>query len=102
MKLIMPLLLSMLLYAGLAFAAPVSSGIDEQQLQQMQERMMGDPKVMALIQSLQNDPEMLVLLADPSFLQAVTSRNVDAISTDPRFVKLMSNPKIREIIRMMQ
>lgn len=86
----------------IAFAAQRNSGIDEQQLQQLQSRMMSDSKVMALIESLQNDPELLALLADPVFLQAVNSRDTDALSRDPRFAKLMNNPKIREIIRLVQ
>lgn len=72
--------------------------IDEKQLQQLQDKMLNDPRIMELILALQNDPEMLSLLNDPSFLQAVSSRDVGKLERDSRFIKLMSNQKIRQII----
>jgi hypothetical protein len=50
-----------------------------------------------LIQSLQNDPEFKQLLEDPEFMKAVKAGDLAAISADPRFVKLMNNPTVREI-----
>ena len=78
------------------------NGINEQQLQQLQNRMLGDPKIMELISALQNDPEMLALLSDSAFLLAVSNRDVNALTKDPRFAKLLNNQKIREIIRRVE
>ena len=82
--------------------ADTSIVIDEQQLQQLQDKMLNDPRVMELILALQNDPDMLSLLNDPSFLQAVSSRDVGKLEHDSRFTKLMGNQKIRQIIDRMK
>jgi hypothetical protein len=76
--------------------------IDEQQLQQLQDKMLNDPRIMELILALQNDPEMLSLLNDPSFLQAVRSRDVGKLERDSRFTKLLNNKNIRQIIERLQ
>ncbi len=78
------------------------TGINEQQLHQLQNRMLSDPKIMELISALQNDPEMLALLSDSAFLLAVSNRDVNALTKDPRFAKLLNNQKIREIIRRVE
>jgi hypothetical protein len=60
--------------------ADTSLVIDEDQLQQLQDMM----------------------LNDPSFLQAVSSRDVGKLERDSRFTKLMGNQKIRQIIDRMK
>jgi hypothetical protein len=74
------------------------SKIDEGQLQGLQTKMMNDSQVMDLISALQNDPDIMALLNDPVFVQAITTRNVDVLANDPRFTKLFSNPRVKEII----
>jgi len=75
------------------------SGIDQEQMQRLQNRMLSDAQVMALISALQNDPDMQVLLNDPAFLQAVGSQDIEKLANDPRFIKLFSNPRVMEIIK---
>jgi hypothetical protein len=107
----MTLLLSLTLPAVTALAGPAASGaapqrqqdaIDEGQLQELQGRMLGDPQVMALISALQNDPELQALLKDPAFMQALADRDIATLASDPRFVKLFSNPLIQEIIKRVE
>ncbi len=63
----------------------------------LQEKMMSDKEVMSLIRSLQDDPDFKKLMEDPEFMKAVNAGDVAALSADPRFVKLLSNPTVREI-----
>jgi hypothetical protein len=67
------------------------------EVKSLQEKMMSDKEVMALIQSLQNDPEFKKLLEDPELMKAVNAGDVAALTADPRFMKLLSNPTVREI-----
>jgi hypothetical protein len=76
--------------------------VDERQLQKLQDRMLSDSQVMALISALQNDPDLQALLKDPSFLQALSTRDVNTLANDPRFVKLFGNPLIKKIIQLVE
>lgn len=93
------LILTLLLCIPVTHAiAGTSVVVDELQLQQLQDKMLNAPRIMELILALQNDPEMLSLLNDPNVLQAVSGRDVGKLEQDPRFTRLLSNQKIRQII----
>ena len=82
-----------------ANSATPNSKIDEGQLQGLQTKMLNDSQVMDLISALQSDPDIMALISDPVFVQAINTRNVDILTNDPRFTKLFSNPRIKEIIK---
>jgi hypothetical protein len=82
-----------------AVAAGKASPAD---LQAVQSSIMSNPNLMADIQSIAGDPEIVALISDPEFMQAVQSRNVAALSANPRMAKLMENPKIRALIGKIQ
>jgi hypothetical protein len=67
------------------------------QVQELQQKMLGDEQTMALIHSLKDDPEMQALLNDPAVLSAVQSGDLSALTANPRFMKLLENAKVREI-----
>lgn len=67
------------------------------QVQDIQEKLTGDREIMALIFSLQNDPEIQALLNDPAVLKAVNAGDIDALTKNPRFMELLNNPKVLEI-----
>ena len=71
-----------------------NSGVETKSLQ---EKMMNDEETMALVLSLQNDPEFQKILEDPALLKAVAAGDIPALMADPRFVKLLNNQKVREI-----
>jgi len=71
--------------------------VDQAQVQQLQEKMLGDSDVMALIFALQNDPEMKALLNDPEVLTAVQAGDVEALKKMPRFMQLLNNQRVEEI-----
>lgn len=78
-------------------ALSTNSSATTNEVKSLQEKMMSDKEVMSLIQSLQDDPEFKKLMEDPGFMKAVNAGDVAALSADPRFVKLLSNPTVREI-----
>jgi len=60
-------------------------------------KMMGDQEVMALILSLQNDPEFQKVLEDPEIMNAVNAGDVAALTANPRFMQLLNNPTVQDI-----
>ncbi len=63
----------------------------------LQDKMTGDQEIMALIQSLQNDPDFQKILEDPEIMKAIQEGNVTALAADPRIRKLLDNPTVKEI-----
>jgi hypothetical protein len=95
-------LLATLLFGGVTAAMAADGGGDASsvaapQVQELQKQMLGDPGIMALILALQNDPEMQTLLYDPKIVAAVQAGDIGVLLADPRFTKLLDNPRVREI-----
>ena len=67
------------------------------QIQQLQKRMMSDKEVVEMILSLQNDPDVQKILQDPEIMKAVNAGDMDALLSNPKFMKLLENPTIHEI-----
>ena len=74
-----------------------SQGAVSGQVQELQQKMLGDEQTMALILSLKDDPEMQALLNDPKVLEAVQAGDLSALTANPRFMRLLENSKVREI-----
>jgi hypothetical protein len=81
--------------------ALADNGADSARARDLQERIMNDKDAMALIQALQNDPEVQEALKDPSVISAVNSGDFGSLASNPRFMKLLENPRIKEIQRRM-
>jgi len=75
-------------------------GTDE--LQVLQSRIMGNPEIMADIQAIASDPELVALISNPAFMQAAQAKDIAAMQANPRTAKLMSNPKIKALIEKIQ
>ncbi|MBF0386232.1 MAG: hypothetical protein HQL20_00085 [Candidatus Omnitrophica bacterium] len=71
-------------------------------LQAVQARMMADPSLMAELQAIASDPEVMALVTDPAFMQAAQARDMAAIQANPRTAQLMNNPKVKALIERMQ
>jgi hypothetical protein len=86
-----------------AIRAPEHSGGERggmtggMELETLQNRMVGNPTVMAQIMALQSDPQIRQLLADPEILRAVQSGDLDTLSQNPKFLELLQNSRIRAI-----
>ena len=72
------------------------------QVDELKERMLQDEGVMALIRAMQNDPEMQALLSDPAILAAIQAGDIGTLTSNPDFMKLLDNPKVRAIQQKMQ
>lgn len=95
-------LLAALLFFSLTDVMAVDGGGDvpsavTPQVQELQEKMLADPGIMALIMALQNDPEMQALLSDPKIVAAVQAGDIGVLLADSRFMKLLDNARVREI-----
>jgi hypothetical protein len=66
-------------------------------VQTLQHRMMSDQEIIGLIQSLQNDPEFKKLLEDPDIMKAVNTGDVATLTANPKFMKQLGNPTVKEI-----
>jgi hypothetical protein len=61
-------------------------------------QIVADPKLLATVLALQNDPAVVAVLADPEVMKAVAAGDYDTLMSNPKIVALMQNPKVREII----
>ncbi len=76
-----------------------STGVDAQK---EQDKIMSNPEVMAEIRAISNDPEIVEIIADPDFLQAIQSKNLKEVQANPRTAQFMANPKIRALMEKIQ
>jgi hypothetical protein len=80
--------------AGLSPVAP--------QVQELQEKMVSDPGIMAQINLLLNDPEIQALLSDSKVQESVKAGDVGALLQNPRFMRILSNPRVKEIEKRLE
>jgi hypothetical protein len=78
------------------YASPPNSSIGSE-VQALQTFMQNDQEIMAIIFSLQNDPDFQDLMSDPGILNAVNSGNIAALISNPKFMSLLNHHKIQEI-----
>lgn len=78
-----------------ASAAQASSG--KMDLKQLKSTITSNPQNMKLINGLKDDTDVKAVLSDPKLMQALKNGDYTSLATNPKFLKLMNNPKIREI-----
>jgi hypothetical protein len=81
--------------------APSSGGSERSaamELSPYESQIVGDPAILAMVMALQNDPDVLAVLNDPSIMQAIAARDYNALQHDPKILKLENNPTIRQIL----
>lgn len=71
-------------------------------VESLKERMLQDQAVMEQIRALQHDPEMQALLSDPNVIRAVQSGDYSVLVNNPAFLRLLNNPRVKEIGKRMQ
>jgi len=79
-----------------------SLAVDPAQVQALQERILNDPGIMALLLSLQNDPDMQALLNDPAVAASLQAGDLTSLASDPRVVKLLGKPQVKEMEKRLQ
>ncbi len=75
----------------------VSSKMVEGGIDAIKRAMQSNDQVMNSISSLQNDPDFQAVLNDPEVMAAVNTNNIQALSTNPKFLKLLDNDAVQEI-----
>ena len=92
-----------LLFASVSWAKAQGNSllVDPAKVQAIQERMLKDPGIMAIILSLQNDPDMQEVLNDPAIMAELQDGKIDRLVNDPRFVKLLTKPQVKEVEQQM-
>ena len=78
------------------YANPANSSISSE-VQSLQTLMQNNQDIMAIIFSLQNDPDFQEIMSDPGILNAVNSGDIAALISNPKFMSLMNNHKVQEI-----
>lgn len=68
-------------------------------IQAMQQSIMANEQLMAMIMSLQNNPEVQVILQDPEVMNAINAGDMNTLMANPKFRRLMENAKIKEITK---
>ena len=101
-KRFVPFLAAFFLFFAVSVGAAAESGsagttVDPSQVKELQERILNDQGIMALIMALQNYPEMQSLLADPKLLAAAQAGDFGALLKDPRVRKFLDNPQVKDI-----
>jgi hypothetical protein len=76
-----------------------AAGAGSVDLADLQKQMAGNPAILSMIQQLQNDPQIQALISDPQLQKAIQSGDIGALLADPRFLKLLDNPRIKDISR---
>ncbi|MFW6147325.1 MAG: hypothetical protein ACOC6B_02925 [Thermodesulfobacteriota bacterium] len=71
----------------------------ELRIKALQQLLTGDPEIVQMIMSLLNDPAIQEILADPSIIGAVNKGDIEALSANPKFMKLLDHPVIQEMTR---
>ena len=61
-------------------------------------RIMQDPKLLASVLALQDDPDVAAVVADPEIAKAMAAGDYAALLNNPKIVALMHNARMREII----
>ena len=77
---------------------PKPGGEYAQQIEATQMQILASPELLADVQALAQDPQVLALTRDPAFLNAVLSGNVQALQNNPRIAALLNNPKVQQLI----
>ena len=84
--------------AGIPSGMVVTAGPE---VQGLVNEMQGNEDIMPLIRALQDDPEMRALVNDPAVMKAISAGDLGALTANPKFMKLLKNPKVQEIQKKM-
>jgi hypothetical protein len=74
-----------------------AGAVSSDEVKALTEKMAGDSDIMARILSLQNDPEFKKALEDPAIMKAVSEGDIPALTSNPKFMKLLDNATVKEI-----
>ena len=59
---------------------------------------MSDEAVLEKIQALKDDPDVQAVLNDTELMESLRTGDLNAVISNPKFMKLLESPDIQEII----
>lgn len=68
-------------------------------LPRIQERLISDEAVFRKIQALRDDPDIQAVLGDDALMEALRAGDLNALISNPNFMRLLENPAIQEIMK---
>ena len=72
-------------------AAETSPDIGTQnEIQSLQQRMLGDEEIMQMITALLQDPDFQEILQDEALMRAISSGDINTLKSNPKLQKLMN------------
>ncbi len=63
----------------------------------IQQALMSNEKILPILLSLQNDPEIQEILNDPDIMDAVMAGDLQRLMSNPKFMELLNHPKVQQI-----
>ena len=73
------------------------AGFSQNDISSIQQQLLSNQDIMAMITSLQNDPQMQAILADPKIMRAIASGDMQTLMNEPKFKQLLDNSTIKQI-----
>ena len=67
------------------------------EIQSLQQRMIADEDIMKMITTLLQDPEFQELLQDEALMKAISSGDLNALKSNPKFQKLLDKSAVEQI-----
>ena len=78
-----------------ASSEPAAANAGE--IQSLTTKMMADQNIMSMIESLKDDPEFAAILQDPAIMNAIQNNDIAALTSNPKFMKIMNNATVQNI-----
>jgi hypothetical protein len=69
----------------------------KKEIQTFEQKIMNDAELLNIILPLQDDPDFQKALEDPSIIEAVEAGDMNALLSNPKFIKLLNNATILDI-----
>ena len=73
------------------------AGFSQNDISAIQRQLLSNQDILMMINSLQNDPQVQAILADPKIMQAISAGDIQTLMNDPKFTQLMNNVTIKQI-----
>jgi len=73
----------------------------KEDIHDVQESVLTNPGLLEMVFALQNDPEVQDIIQDQEIMALITAGDLKKLESNPKFIKLMENPKIRAILSQM-
>ena len=83
--------------SGSGSSLSLESGTVQSDIETLKSSILNNSEVMGMILSLQDDPAIQKILADPAIMEAVNSGDIGAFISNPKILEIMNHPRIQEI-----